>query len=288
MSREVFWTSQNDAFTSVMIVILGIKKRFRGDELVKRFDLMGVPYCIVDGLDASQVKIPQDWKNETRSHFMVGRSLTDAEIACSWGHWQAIKVGEEARADWILVIEDNVKPNYINEIYQALCRLQFFQPTLISFYSDPNFHLDFKKGIITPSMELKKCLSIPTSTKCYAVNLSGQRKLASDYEQYGFQGYLADFPLFYGQGLLILRSKSFRVEVDVTNSIIGSRQFLSKSSKFQRISSSRHGTLRRWLQSENSSTLSFIRFTFLRGLCFKMNSNTLLRILWRKRVTIRG
>lgn len=281
MSREILWKSQNETLTEVVIIILGIKKRFRGDELVNSLDLMGVPYSIVDGLDASQVKIPEDWRNEKRSYFMVGRSLTDAEIACTWGHWQAIKVGMEARAEWILVIEDNVKPIYINEIHQALSCLQLFQPTLISFHSDPNYNLEFKKKIVTPSMELKKCLSMPTSTKCYAVNLSGQRKLNADYEKYGFQGYLADFPLFYGQGLLILRSRTFPVNVEVTNSIIGNRQYLSKFSKFQRIFSTRHGTLRSWLQSENSSIYSFMRSTFLRWFCFKINSNTLLRSLWR-------
>lgn len=272
MSRDILWKSENDLLNEVGISILGIRNRFRGTQLIQTLDSIGIQYSLVDGFDGSEEKIPQDWKNNKRSHFMAGRPLTDAEIACAWGHWQVLKIGWESQVDWILVIEDNVEALHIFDIYQALRRLQSTRPTLISFYYDSRFTIDFNRNKLKCYIDLRRCFTIPTTTKCYAVNLSGQKKLISDYEKFGFEGYLADFPLFYGRGLNILRSNTFPININSSDSIIGSRKNLAKSARYKRIVSSKHGLLFSWLRTENSSIFIFMRFTLFRSVTFTLNS----------------
>ena len=120
-------------------------------------------------------------------------------------------------------------------------------------------------------MNMRNALSIPTGTKCYAVNRSGVTLLMNLYDRYGFQGYLADFPLFYGNNISIKLCQTFPILLNNSESLIGERKTLKKSSKFHRIYSPEWGLIFFWLKSENVNFITFLRFTLFRTFARRLN-----------------
>ena len=192
--------------TEVFVAILGVPEKFRGARLVQEFLDKKIPFVQINGINADAFAIPEDWKNRKRSHFMNGRQLTDGEIACTWGHMRALQTGLVAKANWILIVEDNVNPKNIFQIVESLKNLEIPKPTLISFFYSQKYNIPTKKRLLNGSIIVRSAISIPTGTKCYAVNMIGQKILLDLYSEFGFQGFLADFPLFYGRNLSILFS----------------------------------------------------------------------------------
>jgi GR25 family glycosyltransferase involved in LPS biosynthesis len=252
--------------TDVLVAVLGVRGNFRGAELLNELFSHGIPVVRIDGFDAKTNEIPSDWKNSKRSHFMVGRDLTNTEIACSWGHMQALEVGHRLKTNWILVIEDNVASENLYRICQALDAIALREPTLISFFSAAEYNLSLGGRSVIKSLHVKRALSIPTGTKCYAVNRSGQERLVQLYQRYGFQGYQADFPLFFGTGLSILTCSTFKIRTIESKSLIGERSHLKKQHKIRRIYSKDFGSILSWVKSEDVGLHVFARFTVLRSL----------------------
>ena len=131
--------------TEVFVVILGVPEKFRGDRLVQEMLDSGIKFVRVDGINAESFSFPPDWENHKRSHFMIGRNLTNGEMACTWGHMRALQTGITAGADWLLILEDNVNPNNVYQIIKSLKVLEFAGPTLISFYCEPKFNILTKR-----------------------------------------------------------------------------------------------------------------------------------------------
>ena len=255
----------------VLLVVLGIREKFRGDTLVKDLIKKEIPFSRVDGFDANESRIPESWKNKKRSHFMLGRNLIDGEIACSWGHMRALQIGFIEGREWTLVIEDNVSPINIYEIYESLASMVIRDPTLISFFRAHEFNFPTRNRVVSNSMILRNALSIPTGTKCYAVNRSGVTRLMNLYDRYGFQGYSADFPLFYGNNISIKLCQTFPILLNNSDSLVGVREYLVKRSKFHRIYSPEWGSIFSWLKSENVDFITFLRFTLFRTLARRLN-----------------
>lgn len=255
----------------VLLVILGIRDKFRGKELQDDLLQKEIPFTRVDGLDAKESRIPESWKNQKRSHFLIGRELTETEIACSWGHMRALQTGNVEEVEWTLIVEDNVAPLNIVEIYESLTSLMISEPTLISFFSAKEYNFPTRNKEFENSMILRKTVSVPTGTKCYAVNKSGLTHLVNLYNRYGFQGYLADFPLFYTNKISIVLCDSYPIQLITSESLIGERSNLAKSSKLKRIYSAEWGSIFSWLKSENVSFMTFLRFTLFRTLAHALN-----------------
>ena len=254
-----------------LVAVLGVRENFRGDELLNELSSREVSVVRIDGFDAKKNEIPAKWKNLKRSHFMVGRELTSAEIACSWGHMRAIEMGHELGQNWLLVVEDNVEPGNLFQICKALDSITLPRPTLISFFNAPEYNLSLGGKSLSTLLSVKRAVSIPTGTKCYAVNLSGQKHLLQLYRRYGFQGYQADFPLFFGAGLSILTCNSFNVRTNDSKSLIGERSGLIKQLKIRRIYSREYGSIFSWVKSEDVGLLQLARFTVLRSLAKIVN-----------------
>jgi hypothetical protein len=257
----------------VLLVILGIREKFRGEALEDDLVQKKIPFARVDGFDAKQSRVPESWKNKKRSHFLIGRDLTDTEIACTWGHMRALQTGHVEGTEWTLVIEDNVSPINIVEIYESLTSLKIGDPSLISFFSAKKFNFPTRKNRFANSIVLRKTVSIPTGSKCYAVNRSGLMQLAKLFDCYGFQGYLADFPLFYTNEISIMLCDNYPIQLNSSESLIGERSKLAKTSKFKRIYSAEWGFIFSWLRSENISVITFLRFTWFRTLAHALNRN---------------
>lgn len=220
----------------VRIVVLGVQGSFRGQELVKALQLQSKEVEVFWGRNSSQMS-NLTFRSNFVSWLFYGRKLLPSETACTWGHRAIMERSESSGLDWLLILEDNLSHEGLTEVVKFLenSESSLSGPSIINFNSQSIYLLIFKRKIIG-SYKLGRTFSLPTLTKCYAINSKallaiqeGQKNLKSD-------SFQADFPPFIKRFANFYCIDGFSIKLTNAKSLIGKRQSLNnKSNPFRAI-----------------------------------------------------
>ena len=125
---------------------------------------------------------------------IYGRVLRNSEIACALGHFEILQQAQRSPTDITLIMEDDAEVLDLIQLKAWLNELDLLKPKIWTF---PN-PSSSKLVIPTPFKKTqKRTFCTPTLAHTYAVNRLALDLVLDGYTQYGFEGFLADFPLFY-------------------------------------------------------------------------------------------
>jgi|GEM_PF-1854177 len=108
--------------------VLGVKSRFRGENLVNQLRGLGFDVEVVYGIDAREAEPTylQSKVDQKRAIAFYGHRLTAGEICCALGHQEIQRRIAEKGEDWALVMEDDVEilAAELNEVLTDLPQLK--------------------------------------------------------------------------------------------------------------------------------------------------------------------
>lgn len=90
--------------------VLGVKKNFRGETLIKDLTAQGFKTIVIEGPDLSDEKDRVEvssYINQKYAKFTIRRLVKPQEIACTIGHMRMFKKHLESSDDWALFLEDD-------------------------------------------------------------------------------------------------------------------------------------------------------------------------------------
>jgi len=70
------------------VAILGLQSNFRGEELVRKVEALGITPVVTWGIPVAEIGIERllNYANQEQARFITGRDLTVQEISCALGH----------------------------------------------------------------------------------------------------------------------------------------------------------------------------------------------------------
>jgi GR25 family glycosyltransferase involved in LPS biosynthesis len=93
----------------IFVGILGLKSNFRGDELLRKIQALGIPPEIVWGIQVDEIGNDRllNYASQEQARFIMGRNLTVQEISCALGHLEMYEVFLNSGKDFALFLEDD-------------------------------------------------------------------------------------------------------------------------------------------------------------------------------------
>jgi len=180
------------------------------------------------GVDARVTPLNHTLRNDIRSMRIYGRVLLDTEIACALGHFEILRQAKRTPTDITLIVEDDAELLNLRELKAWLMQLDLLKPKIWTF---PN-PSSSKLVIPTPFKKIsKKNFCTPTLAHAYAVNRLALDSVIDGYSHYGFEGFQADFPLFYADSVIFELAPMKIIQQSNVESLIGER-LVGKNSKF--------------------------------------------------------
>ena len=180
------------------------------------------------GIDARVNRVEFSLRNDSRSMRIYGRVLRDSEIACALGHFEILLQAQRSPTDITLIMEDDAEVLDSKQLKAWLNELDLLKPKIWTF---PN-PSSSKLVIPTPFKKTqKRTFCTPTLAHTYAVNCLALDLVLDGYTQYGFEGFLADFPLFYADLVNFEIAPVKIIQQSNVESLIGKR-LAGKKSKF--------------------------------------------------------
>ena len=180
------------------------------------------------GIDARVNRVEFSLRNDSRSMRIYGRVLRDSEIACALGHFEILLQAQRSPTDITLIMEDDAEVLDSKQLKAWLNELDLLKPKIWTF---PN-PSSSKLVIPTPFKKTqKRTFCTPTLAHTYAVNRLALDLVLDGYTQYGFEGFLADFPLFYADLVNFEIAPVKIIQQSNVESLIGKR-LAGKKSKF--------------------------------------------------------
>lgn len=223
MGRVILAKSVRNQIVNISILHLGVPLRSETLEVgIKKF---GDRVRLHGGFDARINSIPEEWSRQRLSNFVYGRNLIPGEIAAAFGHSQIIRSHFSSDVDWALIIEDNVSFVGLTEIIDFLGTIESDHALVINFLSDPMYN-NVKRWEKFSEYYIGRTSSIPTLSKCYAINSLGIKSLNAGLQKNGFAGFEADFPAFYDTYIDFLVVRNSGLHIANSTSHIGPRESL--------------------------------------------------------------
>jgi hypothetical protein len=217
--------AQSNSRQRVDISILHLGERLRSKTLEQGIWQLGERVHLHSGFDARTNLVPENWNRRRLSKFTYGRELIPGEVAATFGHTQIIRSYVQSNADWVLIIEDNIKFFGLTEIVEFLKNMYSDSPLLINFLSEPAYN-DVKKWEKYGQYSLGRTKSVPTLAKCYAINIMGIKSLNTGIQKNGFAGFQADFPAFFDNYIDFMVVRDSKLKIESSTSHIGPRDSL--------------------------------------------------------------
>lgn len=200
-------------------VVLGVEDDFRGKVLIEYLKSRCDSVQTWWGLDARKnPELVIDYAYPAREELLYSRRLLAGELACSIGHYQIIQSFRDKPVDWLMICEDNLSIQNLDLAIKFLNETRIEKPSLINF-GLTKYNLSFPS---LSSKFLKRNFTIPTSTKCYAINSGAIFNILLGYDKWKVDGYQADFPPFYFDYLKFYFSEDIELKSDGSH-IIESR-----------------------------------------------------------------
>ena len=92
----------------MQIYILGVKSRFRGEQLLKKIQNDGYSCEIVWGEDAREWPKGLSKSSRWLSKFINNREISSGEYCCAMGHQRILKTFLNSGEEWALILEEDV------------------------------------------------------------------------------------------------------------------------------------------------------------------------------------
>jgi len=125
---------ENSQYTPACFV-LGIRSRFRGEELIADLESQGLAPRRVFGIDASVLNDQQlsGMVDQQASRMIPGRELSLGEVACALGHQEIYSQFLDGEEPWALILEDDAV--LVEDIKCVVDQLSKFQnPTIVQLH----------------------------------------------------------------------------------------------------------------------------------------------------------
>jgi hypothetical protein len=206
--------------SSLSIYILGLRESFRGEALLTNLKKSFPNIYVYWGIDARERPIDPVFRNDSRSIRIYGRALRDAEIACTIGHFEILKLAHKNPTDITLILEDDAEVIDVNFLHTWLHELELLTPKIWTFASPSSSKLVLPSPNKNSS---KKTFCIPTLAHAYAINQLALNLALEGYAHYGFEGFQADYPLFYSDFATFLIAPKNVIQQGSVESLIGDR-----------------------------------------------------------------
>jgi hypothetical protein len=159
---------------------------------------------------------------------IYGRVLRNSEIACALGHFEILLQAQRSPTDITLIMEDDAEVLDLSQLKAWLNELDLLKPKIWTF---PN-PSSSKLVIPTPFKKIsKRSFCTPTLAHAYAVNKLALDLVLDGYTHYGFEGFQADFPLFYADSVIFEIAPLKIIQQSNVESLIGNR-LAGKRAKF--------------------------------------------------------
>ncbi len=205
---------------TVSVYLLGLQNSFRGEALLRELHSTFSDVRIHWGIDARVNPMDHSLRNDSRSMRIYGRVLRDSEIACAQGHFQILLQAKRNPTDITLILEDDAEVLDSSQLMAWLKELDLHKPKIWTF---PN-ETSPKLVIPTPFKKVsKKTFCTPTLAHAYAVNELALDLVLYGYTRYGFEGFQADFPLFYADSVNFEIAPMKIIQQSNVESLIGKR-----------------------------------------------------------------
>lgn len=175
------------------IYVAGVKRNWRGDDLVKKLDLSNLNHEVIWGVDKKDL-MDSDSRIKKNQKYLYGRNLTKGEIACSISHSLIIRKAKEEQLDYAIILEDDalVSTDKLNKFIE---NLQIRKSALISLYHDRRTEALIKNS--KKSRNLFRHYLPPTGTVGYCLTRKAILQISKNTTESKIRTCQADFPLFY-------------------------------------------------------------------------------------------
>lgn len=214
------------------VYILGLRENFRGRDLLKVLQDAHIPSEVFFGLNAESSISISEARNRKQEFFFYGRELTQAEIACSFGHKAIYAKALRDEVELAIILEDDATIRDIPTFLNLLQDLKFSRPSLVNFGNSGYPPIHYRARTLRSGGEFKiaKSISLPVGAYAYAVNRSALIKIDSFFKTQNSVFFQADYPPGLAEVLdfYFLLPSNHLVRPSGQTSLIGNRNNFSK------------------------------------------------------------
>jgi len=164
----------------IFVGILGLESNFRGTELVRKVEALGITPEVIWGIPVAEIGIERllNFANQKQAFFISGRELTVQEISCALGHLELYESFLSSGKQFALFMEDDADfDEKIEEIFGINYPLEKPVVLQISGYLDPQllpkpFPATFPKigEAFRHDPGILRCLQYPIYAHGYVMN----------------------------------------------------------------------------------------------------------------------
>jgi GR25 family glycosyltransferase involved in LPS biosynthesis len=164
----------------VSTFVLGLKRNFRGIQLINQFQELGLNCKVIWGLDVFDFKVDfiENLIDQKKCRLILGRELSHFELSCALGHLEMYEEFLAQGTEWGIFLEDDAILG--REFFRLINQISVLEPpTVLSLASsnDPRFEpRPFPFIEVTPEggafTDFFKCAIPPVLAHGYLMNRS--------------------------------------------------------------------------------------------------------------------
>lgn len=247
--------------------ILGLKEKYRGDNLESQLNNFGIDFKVTYGLTVDNPKFTmQTAKSIFLENLFFENRLTLGEKACYSGHLRMFENAKNGSAQTVLFFEDDAFISSRTEFETLLRWVRNYKlPNgIFLLYSNKRHRLNMKY-CTSQVPKFFRNLCIPTGTVAYMMNKTTLLEILASLEDSEFEYFRSDYPVFKNIEISYFVSNVEYVVESGAESIIGDRK--PAQNQFASSILQRFKTLSflRWLRvSKHVSVMSYLRYYHLR------------------------
>ena len=166
---------------TVSVIVVTPDGVLRNSKLLSQFreiskNFLQVDFRILSGFDGRKGDFPGSHAIDQEGNVRIlGRELKPTESACLLSHAKAIS---QSKTDWLIVLEDDMEFVAIEQwcdFVRSLRLLRFSRPAILLLYKGQKC-VSLKRSCIKEfDFTFSRVLSLPTTTRAYAINLAAVR-----------------------------------------------------------------------------------------------------------------
>ncbi len=249
--------------------ILGLKEKYRGDELESQLIDFGIDFKVTYGLTVDNPKFAlQTSKSIILENLFFENRLTLGEKACYIGHLRMFENAKNGNAQTVLFFEDDAFISSRTEFESLLKWIGTYKlpKGIFLLYSNKRHRLTMKY-CTSQVPKFFRNLCMPTGTVAYMMNRETLIEILANLASSKIDYFRSDYPVFKNIEISYFVSNVDYVTESGAESIIGDRKPVQNrimSSIYQRFKTL---SFLRWLGvSKHVSVISYLRYYHLRTL----------------------
>ena len=168
---------------NVAIFILGLRRNFRGNNLLQQLRVLQLDFKIIWGLEVTSFNdsFLDSMLDQSKSKFILGRKMSYGELSCALGHLEMYENFIRTEKPWGLFLEDDAKilpgiedillklPNKLSPSIILLTSYLSEWSRTFNLYPFPFLRNELK---LSDSIQFKQCAIHPVGAHAYLMNRS--------------------------------------------------------------------------------------------------------------------